>query len=81
MIFRSGDDGDDDAGARTRRQRLGTWLGVVGMLVTLSGLWIWVTSIEQRSELLGTVVFLVGSVTAFVGLQLVGGHAPRWKEH
>jgi len=73
-------EGNDRAG-RTRHRRLGAWLAASGSCVTLGGLWVWITSIERRSQSFGTAVFLIGSAGAFVGLQLVGRNRPGWKEH
>jgi hypothetical protein len=70
----------NDGSPLTRRQRLGAWLVVGGLIVTVGGLWTWVTEVERRGQLLGTVVFLAGSTGAFIGLQLVRGPTPRWKE-
>ena len=65
----------------TSRRRMGAWLAVAGLIATLVGLWVWVTSVEEVDQSLGTVVFLVGSAVTFVGLQLAAARAPRWKEH
>ena len=57
----------------TSRQRMGVRLAAAGLIATLLGLWVWVTSVEEGDQSLGTVVFLLGSAVAFVGLQLVAG--------
>lgn len=71
----------DEGMARTRHGRLGVSLSAGGSIVALGGLWVWVTSIEQKNQSLGTAVFLIGSAGAFFGLQLVGRNRPGWKEH
>ena len=66
----------DEGRARTPHGWLGAWLAACGSVVTLSGLWIWITSIEERGQSFGGAVFLVGAAGAFVGLQLVGRGGP-----
>lgn len=73
-----------EAGERAARgphRGVGPWLAASGSIATLAGLWIWITSVEQRSQSFGTAVFLIGSAGAFVGLQLVGRNRPGWKGH
>ena len=65
--------------ADRKRHGAGMWMAAVGISVTLAGLWLWVTSPERRNQVVGTIVFLVGSAVAFVGLRLVD-RAPRWRE-
>lgn len=80
VVFRSGPERGVHATRGMKLTRLGALLVMVGVIATLSGLWMWVASVERQSEVLGAGVFLVGAAGTFVGLRLVDGRPQRSAE-